>query len=54
MIYKDKCVLGVEVMLNITKIKLLFASFLFAISTSGGAMAENLVQTKRGLTSLTR
>ena len=47
MIYKDKCVLGVEVMLNITKIKLLFASFLFAISTSGGAMAENLVQTKQ-------
>ena len=45
--YKDKCVLGVEVMLNITKIKLLFASFLFAISTSGGAMAENLVQTKQ-------
>ena len=45
--YEDKCVLGVEVMLNITKIKLLFASFLFAISTSGGAMAENLVQTKQ-------
>jgi hypothetical protein len=45
--YEDKCVLGVEVMLNITKIKLLFASVLFAISTSGGAMAENLVQTKQ-------
>ena len=45
--YEDKCVLGVEVMLNITKIKLLFASFLFAISTSDGAMAENLVQTKQ-------
>jgi len=45
--YKDKCVLGVEEMLNITKIKFLFASFLFAILTSGGAMAENLVQTKQ-------
>ena len=45
--YKDKRVLGVEEMLNITKIKFLFASFLFAISTSGGAMAENLIQTKQ-------
>ena len=34
-------------MLNITKIKLLFASVLFTISTTGGAMAENLIQTKQ-------
>lgn len=45
--YADKYIHGVEVMLNITKIKLLFASFLFAISTTGGAMAENLIQTEQ-------
>ena len=32
-------------MVNITKIKILLASFLFVASTSGGAMAENLIQT---------
>ena len=47
MYYTDKYVHGVEVMLNITKIKLLFASVLFTISTTGGAMAGNLIHTEQ-------
>ena len=34
-------------MANVTKIKIFVASFLFAASTTGGAMAENLIQTEQ-------